>query len=228
MNPRPLVRKMPMRRNLLIAAVTAALLGLVAAAPGAADTTTPLMLVTTAQQAAAAATSVHLKATIGSDHERLDLMLVKDRGAVGSLSRSGYRIKLIRIGATIYLKASQRFYVRFVGGHAARLLRGKWLAGRATSTDFKRFAPLLDMTMLLTQALSIDPTAALTLGPNATVAGQPVTQVVDDAGGTLSIAATGTPFPVRLVSGVGGQSFTFTRWNGPVHLKAPVHVIDLS
>jgi hypothetical protein len=125
-------------------------------------------------------------------------------------------------------QASARFYARYVGGHSAKLLRGKWLEGRATSADVKSFAPLLDMTTLLTGVLSIDPTATLTLGPPATVVGQSVVAVNDGSGGTLSIAATGTPFPVRLVSGVPGESFTFTRWNGPVHLKAPVHVIDLS
>jgi len=201
--------------------------GLVAAAPGAADTPTPLMLVTASRQAADAATSVHIQGTVGSRRERLDLTLVKGEGAVGSISRAGYRIKLIRIGATIYLKASQRFYARYVGGHSARLLRGRWLAGRGTSASFKAFVSLLDMTTLLMQALSIAPTAVLTLGPGATVGGQPVTQIQDGAGGTLSIAATGTPFPVSLVSGSAGEGFAFTRWNEPVRLAAPVHVIHV-
>jgi hypothetical protein len=214
-------------RGIFVGVIAAGAVG-VTAVPGAADAPppTPQMLVADATSVAASATSVHVKATIGASHEKLDLMMVNGKGAVGSISRAGYKIQLIRLGATVYLKASARFYAHYVGGHSAKLLRGKWLEGRATSHDFKPFAPLLDMATLLTQALSIDPTATLTLGPPATIVGQMVIQINDMSGGTLSIAAIGTHFPVRLAA--GAENFTFTRWNGPVHLKAPVHVIDLS
>jgi hypothetical protein len=219
---------MPVRRSLLVGAIVSSAFGLIAAAPGSADVPTPLALVTAAEQAASTATSVHVKAVLNRNHERLDVMMVKGRGAVGSLSESGYTVKLIRIANVIYAKGSPRFYAHYVGGKGARLLRGKWLEDSATTGDLHTLAPLLDMTSLLTQVLSVGPEAVLTQGPTATVVGQPVTQVSDSQGGTLSIATTGTPLPVRLTeAGSTGGSFTFTRWNGPVHLKAPVHVIDL-
>ena len=64
-----------------------------------------------------------------------------------------------------------------------------------------------------------------------TYKGQSVVAITDTTkGGTLYVAATGTPYPVALTKagGKSGGTITFDDWNQPVTLTAPKGALDLS
>ena len=48
-------------------------------------------------------------------------------------------------------------------------------------------------------------------------------------GGTLYVATSGKPYPVKLAKGgAGGGTLTFDRWNQPVSITPPANAIDLA
>ena len=63
-----------------------------------------------------------------------------------------------------------------------------------------------------------------------TYKGQSAVAIVDTTkGGTLYVAASGTPYPVALVkTGKSAGSIEFSDWNQPVTLTAPTGALDLS
>ena len=190
----------------------------------------PAAIVSTAQQAASGANSVHLSGSIAATGAptTFDLNLVKGTGGSGTLSVNGLSFNLIRIGSTIYVKGSPAFYKKFSGA-AASLLQGKWLKGQSTSGSFKSIGPFTDLTSFVNQALASQPGQKLSKGANTTIAGQKVVEVKDPNGGTLSIATSGTPFPVRIAQGgANGGMITFDRWNTPVTLTPPAGAVDLA
>ncbi|WP_344668424.1 hypothetical protein [Catenulispora yoronensis] len=79
-------------------------------------------IVATAEDAVAAADSVHVQGqfTSGSEHVALDLRLVKDKGAAGTVTIDNEVIELLRIGPDVYVKGDETFYrsvvARFGGG----------------------------------------------------------------------------------------------------------------
>jgi hypothetical protein len=220
-----------------LAVLVAAALGLAAcggSSGGAKDNgvaaKAPTAIVSAAQQAADTATSVHLSGSIAASGAptTFDLNLVKGTGGSGTLSVNGLSFNLIRIGSTIYVKGSPAFYKQFSGA-AASLLDGKWLKGLSTSGSFKSIGPFTDLTSFVDQALASQPGQKLSKGANTTIAGQKVVEVKDPNGGTLSIATSGQPFPVRIAQGgTSGGSITFDRWNTPVALKPPPAAVDLA
>lgn len=69
-------------------------------------------IVATAEDAVAAAGSVHVQGqfTSGAEHVALDLRLVKDKGAAGTVTIGGEVIELLRIGPDVYVKGDEKFY----------------------------------------------------------------------------------------------------------------------
>jgi hypothetical protein len=194
------------------------------------DAKAPAAIVTAAQQAADTVTSVHVSGSMPAKGAptTFDLHLVKGTGGTGMLSVNGMSFRVIRIGSTIYVKGSTAFYKQF-SGSAASLLDGKWLKGSSTSGSFKSIGAFTDLTSFVDQALAAPPGQTLTKGAKTTIAGQKVVEVKDPSGGTLSIATSGQPFPVRIVQGgADGGSITFDHWNSSVALVAPANAVDLA
>jgi hypothetical protein len=228
-----------MPRRLFLACVVA--LGLAAcggssggnggSATNGVDAKAPADIVTASRQAADTASAVHLSGSIaskGSPSTTFDLNLVKGTGGMGSLSVNGLSFDLIRIGKTIYVKGSAAFYKKFSGA-AATLLDGKWLKGVSTSGSFASIGPFTDLQGFVDKALASQPGQKLTKGGSSTIGSQKVIAINDTQGGTLSVATTGQPFPVRIAQGgADGGSITFDRWNQPVKLAAPAGAVDLA
>jgi hypothetical protein len=64
-------------------------------------------------------------------------------------------------------------------------------------------------------------------GSVTTYKGQPVIELKDSKGGSLFVAATGTPYPVAIVGdGTHKGTVVFSGWNQPVTLTAPAGAID--
>ena len=108
-----------------------------------------------AKAAATSAKAVHVSGAITDAGQplTLDITIVKGAGGQGTMSESGLKFEIIRVGNKAYIKGSAAFLRKFAGAAGAQLLRGKWLQGSATTGDLAALAPLTDITKLFNGAL---------------------------------------------------------------------------
>lgn len=187
-------------------------------------------IVTAALAATNSAKSVHVSGTVPENGQQLtlDLHIAGSRGGSGWLAEKGVRADIIRIGSKAYMKGSTAFWRSFGGTAAAQLLAGRWIVGPANTGNFASLTPLTDLHKFVGGMLSSH--GKLTKGATTTIAGQSVIAVTDTAeGGTLYIATTGQPYPLKLVkTGTSAGKVTFDQWNAVVKLKAPKGALDIS
>ncbi len=194
------------------------------------ESKTPAQILAAARDASRAAATVHIVGSVISEGKpiSLNMELVAGKGAKGRLTLEGNALDIIDVEHAFYIKGSRAFYDRVAGPAAAALLEGKWLKADTTSHEFASIAQLTDLNTLLSQALASH--GPLRVSGSAMVAGQQAVAVSDsDHGGTLYVAATGTPYPLQLSKGgSGGGTITFNRWNQPVALAAPAGAININ
>jgi hypothetical protein len=190
----------------------------------------PEQILSESKVAADNATSVHVSGSLksGGAPVTLDLNLVSGEGARGEISENGASFKLILVGNTAYISGSPAFYRSLGGSAAAQLLDGKWLKASASSGEFASFGSLANMRELLDTTLASHGT--LTKGATTSVNGQQAIALTDATkSGTLYVATTGQPYPVRITKG-GSESgkIDFEAWNKPVTITAPANSVDLA
>jgi hypothetical protein len=192
-------------------------------------TKTPAQVVADAKAAATSAKAVHVSGAITDAGQplTLDITIVKDAGGQGTMSESGLKFEIIRVGNKAYIKGSDAFLRKFAGTAGAQLLRGKWLQGSATTGDLAALAPLTDIAKLFNGALGSH--GKLENKGETTFKGQKVVAIKDTTeGGTLYVASTGTPYPVAIVGGKDKGTITFDNWNDTVSITAPKGAVDMS
>jgi len=191
---------------------------------------TPEQILAAAKAAAAGAASVHLAGSIVNERKpiSIDMELLAGKGGKGRITLEGLGIQLIRLEHAIYISGSAAFYRHIAGPAAAQLLQGKWLKAPENGGNFSSLASLTELSKLVGTALAEH--GSLRKGPVKTIAGQKVVALEDVSnGGTLYVAATGTPYPVEIVKrGGSGGSILFDRWNQPVTLTAPANAININ
>jgi len=197
-----------------------------------------------ASKAAQNASSFHMAGTIrtssgglGTGPIGLDLTIARDKGATGSLTVAGTKVDLIVTGKNGYMRASSSFWKKFVkkqgggaaAGFAASLFGDKWLKFPAGNKDFEALTSPTKANGIF-KSLTNGHGKLVNEGEK-TYKGQSVVAIRDTTkGGTLYVAATGTPYPVALTKtgGTNGGAITFDSWNQPVTLTAPKGALDLS
>jgi hypothetical protein len=191
----------------------------------------PEQILAAAKSAATGAASVHLAGSIVSEGKpiSIDIELLSGKGGKGRVTLEGLAVQLIRVERAIYISGSAAFYRHIAGPAAAQLLQGKWLKAPESSGNFASLSSLTELDKLTETALAGHGT--LRKGPETTIAGQKAVALQDTSkGGTLYVAATGTPYPLEIVkqggSGSAG-SIRFDRWNQPVTLTAPADAINI-
>lgn len=190
---------------------------------------TPAQIVAAARTAAYRAASVHVTGSIVSEGKpiSLDMELLQGTGGQGTVTVDGLGVRLIAIESTVFLKGSPAFYARVAGPSAARLLRGRWLKGRAHKGPLASLAALANKDSLIGSVLSDH--GRLVRAGTATVAGVRAVGVTDATrGGTLYVAASGAPYPLEITAARGGASeISFRAWNKPVTLTPPSSAISV-
>jgi len=191
---------------------------------------TAQQVITDATNAAVAATGVHVSGSIVSSGTplTLDIRIVKGVGGSGDVSEQGLAFSLIRVGDKAYIKGSDAFYKKFAGAAVATLLHDKWLEGSATTGSLASLTALTDISKLFNGILGSHGT--LTNEGATTYKGQKVVALKDTSNGaTLYVAATGTPYPVAMVSPSAAKqgSMTFGDWNKTVSIKAPKGAVNI-
>lgn len=196
-----------------------------------------------ASKAAQGASSFHMTGTVhgvsselGPGGVGLDLSIVRDKGATGSITIGGSKVDLIVDGNNGYMRADSAFWKKFAakqgGGaaasFAASLFGGKWLKFPANNKQFQALTAPTRANSIFKSLSSHH--GKLTNAGETTYKGQSVVAIHSSKEGTLYVAATGTPYPVALVKtgGKTGGTITFDDWNQPAKLTAPKGALDLS
>jgi hypothetical protein len=186
-------------------------------------------IVEAAKAASAQAKSVHINGTIRSSGKpvSLDMELLAGKGGKGKISQEGFTIQLIQVNGAVYINGSTAFYNHVGGAAAAQLLQGKWLKAPSNSGELASLAELTNLSKLIDTALASH--GKLAKGTATTIEGTKAIAINDTSkGGTLYVAATGTPFPLEIAkSGAESGKVVLDRWDQPVSLSAPAGAIDI-
>jgi hypothetical protein len=232
--PRPLLR--PRRRfaALLVVPLAAAILagcgGSGSSSGNGLESKSPEAVVTAAKQAADRAATVHISGSIIAEGKpiSLNMELVAGKGAKGHIALGGLGVDVVEVENAFYLNGSSAFYKHIAGDAAAQLLQGKWLKAPTTTGEFASLAQLTNLSKLIDSTLASHGT--LKGGGTTSVAGEKAVVVTDTSkGGTLYVAATGTPYPLEIAkTGAGSGQIRFYDWNRPVSLQAPPNPININ
>jgi hypothetical protein len=190
----------------------------------------PEAVVVAAKQAADRAATVHISGSIFAEGKpiSLNMELVSGKGAKGHIALDGLGIDVVEVENAFYLNGSSAFYKHVAGSAAAQLLQGKWLKAPTTTGEFASLAQLTDLGKLIDSTLGSHGT--LKSAGATTVVGEKAVAVTDTSkGGTLYVAATGTPYPLEIAkTGTGSGQIRFYDWNKPVSLQAPPNPININ
>lgn len=177
-----------------------------------------------AHDAFAAAPSVHVTGTAvrGADAYVLDVRLAGAAGGTATITTSGMKVQVVRIGADAYVGGDRAFWQSVTGDAAkAGSMVGSYVK---TPVDGGNFGSYVAFTLPATfLAVLPSPSRPATVGPETTIAGRPAVPVRDGAGSTLSAATTGPAYPLRLDGLASGQVvfLDFADYGEPVPLRAP-------
>lgn len=198
-----------------------------AASNGVADKTAAQIL-SAAQAAAQAQSSVHMVGTItqGATEMTIDMRVQKGGKATGTLVLAGATLDLVTTGTTVYIKGDKAFWDAQAGAGAYDLIGEKWVSS-TSGKDLASFRNYTDFATALTRMLTPSGTVATT--DASTVDGQAVIGIQDGDKGTLWVATTGEPLPVKIDGGSEG-GVAFTEWSVPVTITepAPADILDPS
>ncbi len=185
-------------------------------------------------KAANAASSVHMSGQLSQAGKQIgiDLSIAKGKGATGSLTIGGAKVDIVLVGGFGYLRGGSTFWKQFGGANGsaiAQLLTNKWLKFPENNAQFGSLTSVANASALFHSLQSSH--GKIANQGATTYKGQSVIALVDTTrGGTLYIAASGTPYPVAIVKTKSGNAgaITFDRWGQSVTLAAPKGAIDFS
>jgi hypothetical protein len=181
-------------------------------------------LLRAARAAFAAAPSVHVTGTAvrGSDAYVVDLRLKGAAGGTATIRTSGQTVNVVRIGDIAYVGGDLAFWRGVTGDDAqARAMVGSYVKVPARQGNFGQFTVFTQPDVVT--AVLPDPAAPATVGPRTTIGGRAAIPVRAGDGSTLSVAATGPAYPLRLDGLASGQVvfLDFSDYGADVPLVAP-------
>jgi hypothetical protein len=194
----------------------------------------PTEILAKAQAALPKVSSVHVTGQGQEEGQQfqLDLKIKNHEGATGSLtipaggpSGSGsFKIDLIVLGQTAYIKGDKTFWTAIGGGDAtiANKVGGKWVKTTTQNNKVKDLLTLADLNELSSSLLK--PEGTVTKGEQKKINGKKAIGLVDGSkdGGVLYIATEGDPVPVQIAEGGKGSGrVDFQDYGAPVELAAP-------
>jgi hypothetical protein len=157
---------------------------------------------------------------------KINLWIGNGKGK-GHLEENGLAFDVVRVGDTAYIKGGSAFLTKFAGAGAAALLHDKWLKGPATTGQLAPLASLTDKQQFFKGVLGQH--GKVENKGETDYKGQKAVEIRDTTqGGSLFVAATGTPYPVALAGGTQQGDILFSDWNGSETIEAPKGAVDLS
>ena len=192
---------------------------------------------------------------------RLDMHIAGKGNVSGSMSLQGFMVDVVINSGAAYLHGSKDFWTRFGNAATANLVGDRWVrVPTSAATSLTTPIGMFTDTQKIANCLIQGPHGTLT-SSTSSVGGQAVTELRDPGDapgstpGTFDVAASGPPYPVRLVSnGVktpGGPTpspecesssttsssssssaqsatITFSEWGAPVSVTPPPNALDFS
>lgn len=222
---------LPKAGSALAALLAGALLagcGSSSARPPAVAAESPEQIVAAARAAALASATVRVSGSMIAAGRpiSIEMQLVNGKGGEGTVAIDGLTLNLVAIEREAYVNGGAELYRRIAGPVAAAALHGRWIKVPANSGDFSPLYSLASVQGLIDTTLAGHGTLAH--AAPATIEGQRAVAVHDvDRGGTLYVAATGTPYPLEITR-PGGGAITFTRWNQAVTLQPPPDWVNIN
>jgi len=194
----------------------------------------PTEILAKATEALGQAGSVHVKGGGFTEGQQFGLdMKYGPDGANGSVTANGQTIELLRVGSTVYVKASEAFWRSTGQAAAAELLKGRYLKVPASTPNFAELSSLTDLRKNAKELLAPDGT--VTKAERKTVRGVDAIGLKSSKGGTLYVAVRGEPYPLEVIPGADGKSdetgsLEFLDYGVPVTVTAPPaeQVVDVS
>lgn len=215
--------------GLLACAILAAVLTGFGSSRSPAPPRSPAATVAQMKTAVNAASSVHLDGVLRNSGRAvaLDVGLLRSGEFAGTISSKGVPLTLIDTGGKIYVKATPAFLRELkVSSAVCSLMCGKFveLSGAQTSALAGSFT-MRNLLGSLTGTLPRFADAGTT-----TVNGQQAQVLRASDGSMLDVAATGTPYPLRVIGKAHSGRLDFTQWNSVPRPVAPPasQVINLS
>jgi hypothetical protein len=183
-----------------------------------------------ARVATTSATSVRVAGSVGQGASATTLNVVAGHSEGGGLIGVGGATFNVIIHATkVYLKADEATWTKEANAAVAGLLANRWLQTTTADKDFANFVQLLEVPSLTKGLLS--PSGQVVKGKMTTYNGTPAIPLVDKgkSGGTLYVAATGSPYVLGLVGSASNPgSIRFTQYNTVKVPAAPSGAVNLN
>jgi hypothetical protein len=192
-----------------------------AGSPAAASTRSTATLIAQMIAAVGSATSMHMSGQVsGSGHPvGLDLGVLRAGELTGTITQNGVKQQLIGAEGKVYIKATPAFLRELKASAAVcAVMCGKYV--QMSGPQAGALAVSLSMASLtrsLTSGLPHFNQAGTT-----TVNGQPAIVLHGADGSTLDVAATGKPYPLRVVAPAGRPGVVvFSEWDQVAAPAAP-------
>jgi hypothetical protein len=189
-------------------------------------------IVDTATKAAMASSSVRITGRVvqAGKTAELDLALKGTDGGVGTVSFDDLEYRIVRVGPDLYVTAGPGAFGEL--GPLGGSLEGKPVRVSASDPRFSEIAGFTDLDRIL--AVLVDPAAGLRKGEQRDINGRHALALLNAAGtgGTLWVATSGTPYPLRLDAPQSAGTalsgtLDFLDYGEPVALTAPAGAIEL-
>ncbi|OEV05985.1 hypothetical protein AN216_00910 [Streptomyces oceani] len=187
-----------------------------------------------ARKAAERAGSVRLSGTVISQGQTYRLeMRLKESGGIGEVSaKGGDNFQLVRVEKDLYLKADSEFWARQENSGkdekpsesdvtVARKLEGKYVKVPRKDPAYEQLSGFTNLSVMLGGLLVLN--GERETGDESEVSGRRTIQVNANGGkgGTIDVALTGTPYPLRLQRGGSAGTVTLADWDSGFSLRAP-------
>jgi hypothetical protein len=183
----------------------------------------PSEILADATMAMTSAPVLLVQGTVQTDSGRVSLKIASGHGSGGgTVFLDGAQLDLVVASPNVYLRGTADSWTKLSGNPtAAALLGEKWVQSTTADQDFAAIAALTD-TSGLASMLTVSGT--LTKGRVTKFQGHKAIPLHDDGGsspGTLYVAATGTPYPLGVVSDAAQAGrVVFSRY-GKARIPAP-------
>ncbi|NLT53243.1 MAG: hypothetical protein GXX79_01470 [Actinomycetales bacterium] len=190
----------------------------------------PEQVLIAADRAATSARYVHVDGWV--DHQgrkvTVDADLTSAPAAAGWISEGGDKVLVRYVGGNVYARGSSALYEKYLGQRAARRVGDRWLMVPASGREYQQVTGLASPGGLLTELFPDAAGARKTAGGSVGGTGT-VVLTTSSGSGSLTVAATGTPYPLVVDAGEKGR-ITFSDWGEKVSVTAPPRsqVVDVS
>jgi hypothetical protein len=195
--------------------------------PAATSNMSANQLIAAAEVAMKNATSFHVQGTVHDQGTESFNLSLSRTGGGGSVTVNGATLQIVVAKNTLYIKADEESWYRLTNSKStAQLVANRWIKVPASSANFADFADLTIVKDFSSQFLtgvgkvSKLPGTVMFNGHKAFV-------ITDSQADKLYIAATGTPYVLRVQGHGNTGSLTFTEFGDAAMPATPTNAIPL-